>query len=256
MAFFDFVEKFFFISLAITFILIIMLVYHFKDRISLLEGKCETMFEIANNLVKEINFLRRVIVPSLHNPPSQVVQNVVYDQPVFEQPVFEKPGFEQPVFKKIVVSDSEYDSEDDVTESDDSDSESESEFDEFDEFDNENGHQQSIQGYKVSDEVLNDAIEIEVIEPELGKELGKEFGKELELDTTEPPIEDEDRIEISITEDVPEEIVSAPPSHTEENYKKMELSALKQLAIERAIATPSEVKKMKKQDLVKLLSTE
>jgi hypothetical protein len=239
MAFFDFVEKFFFISLAITFILIIMLVYHFKDRISLLEGKCETMFEIANNLVKEMNFLRRVIVPSLHNTSSQVVHNVVYDQPLFEQPVF----------KKIVVSDSESDSEDDDTESDDSDSDSDSEFDEFD---NENG-EQAIQGYKVSDEYLNDAIEIEVIEPELEPEL------EPEIETIELPLEEtEDRIEISITEDedVPVEIVNALPSHTEENYKKMELSSLKQLAIERAIATPSEVKKMKKQDLVKLLSTE
>ena len=44
MALINFIETFFFISLAITFILIVMLVYHFKDRLGLLEQKCDTMF--------------------------------------------------------------------------------------------------------------------------------------------------------------------------------------------------------------------
>jgi hypothetical protein len=58
MAFFNYIETFFFISLGITFILIILLVYHFKERISTLENKSESVLEIVNSIVKEINMLR------------------------------------------------------------------------------------------------------------------------------------------------------------------------------------------------------
>ena len=50
MANFSLFETFFFITLAITFILILLLVYHFKDRLSKLEQKSESMFEIIQNL--------------------------------------------------------------------------------------------------------------------------------------------------------------------------------------------------------------
>ena len=48
-------ETFLFVSLAITFILIVFLVYHFKSRITVVEHKCDTMFEIINNIVVEMN---------------------------------------------------------------------------------------------------------------------------------------------------------------------------------------------------------
>jgi hypothetical protein len=61
MAFLNFIESFFFISLAITFVLIILIVYHFKQRIVTLEQKYDTIFEIINNLVKEINVMRGLL---------------------------------------------------------------------------------------------------------------------------------------------------------------------------------------------------
>jgi hypothetical protein len=51
---FKFVETFFFFSLAITFALIITLVYHFKKRMENMETKCDTMFDIVQNLAKEV----------------------------------------------------------------------------------------------------------------------------------------------------------------------------------------------------------
>ena len=59
MGLFSFVETFFFVSLGITFILILLLVYHFRQRFISLEQKCDTMFELINNIVTELNSERR-----------------------------------------------------------------------------------------------------------------------------------------------------------------------------------------------------
>jgi hypothetical protein len=61
MGFFSLLETFFFISLAITFVLIIMLVYHFKGRIMAIEDRYHTMFEIVNSLVKEMKSMQNTM---------------------------------------------------------------------------------------------------------------------------------------------------------------------------------------------------
>jgi hypothetical protein len=73
MGFFNILETFFFISLAITFVLIMMLVYHFKGRISVLEQKCDTMFEIMNNVVKEMRTIKMASISCVN--PSMIVPN-------------------------------------------------------------------------------------------------------------------------------------------------------------------------------------
>jgi len=57
---FDFIENFFFVSLGITFALIILLVYHFKQRISSMERKGDTMYELITNVVKELQFMKKL----------------------------------------------------------------------------------------------------------------------------------------------------------------------------------------------------
>ena len=42
-------ETTFVISLGITFVLVLLLIYHFKQRLSIAENKQDTMFEIVNN---------------------------------------------------------------------------------------------------------------------------------------------------------------------------------------------------------------
>ena len=58
MSVFNFMETFFFISLGITFILILLLVYHFKQRLGAIEQKSDTMFDIMNNMVKEMGTIK------------------------------------------------------------------------------------------------------------------------------------------------------------------------------------------------------
>ena len=77
MGFFNFIETFFFISLAITFVLILLLVYHFKQRLSHLEHKSETVVQIINNIVKEINNMRSYFMVS-DQLASKPLNNVSY----------------------------------------------------------------------------------------------------------------------------------------------------------------------------------
>ena len=62
MGFFNFIETFFFISLGITFVLILLLVYHFKQRVCTLEQKGNTMFEIINGVVKELTNIKKMVI--------------------------------------------------------------------------------------------------------------------------------------------------------------------------------------------------
>ena len=56
---FNLIETFFFLTLGITFALIILLVYHFKKRITSMEQKCDTMFDIVQNVAKEITIIKK-----------------------------------------------------------------------------------------------------------------------------------------------------------------------------------------------------
>ena len=47
-------ESLFLISLVITFGAIVFIIYHFKHNISILEKKCDTMFEIMNTLAQDV----------------------------------------------------------------------------------------------------------------------------------------------------------------------------------------------------------
>lgn len=58
MSSFNFIESFFMLSLGITFVLIVLLVYHFKQRLATMEKKCDTMFDIVQNLVKEMSIVK------------------------------------------------------------------------------------------------------------------------------------------------------------------------------------------------------
>lgn len=58
MGVFGFIENFFFISLGIVFGLVLLLVYHFKKRMSVAEKKSESMYGLLSTVVKEIKNIR------------------------------------------------------------------------------------------------------------------------------------------------------------------------------------------------------
>ena len=56
----NYIETFFFFSLAISFVLILLLVYHFKQRMVTMEQKSDTMVSIINDIAKELTYVRQV----------------------------------------------------------------------------------------------------------------------------------------------------------------------------------------------------
>jgi hypothetical protein len=77
MSYFNYIESLFLISLGITFVLILFLIYHFKQRITSLEQKTETMFGIVNSIVKD---MRTFVQSSFQQVPSIPTTNISLQQ--------------------------------------------------------------------------------------------------------------------------------------------------------------------------------
>ena len=91
MGFYNIMETSFFVSLGITFVLILLLVYHFKQRLGVTEAKQDTMFEIINNIAQEItNIKSGLLLHGRHrdtpHPISEMIHNEERNQ-VCEVPI-------------------------------------------------------------------------------------------------------------------------------------------------------------------------
>ena len=62
MGLFDFVENFFFIGLALLFVLVLLLVYHFKQRMNSVEKKGDNMYDLLTNVVRELRNIRTNVI--------------------------------------------------------------------------------------------------------------------------------------------------------------------------------------------------
>ena len=133
MGVFNFIETFFFISLGITFVLILLLVYHFKQRLNVLEQKGDTMFDIINNIVKEINMIKHVTAMHFNGNPNP---NPTMSHPTMSHNESYLGGINEyvppPVYQKETIHTEMDDSEDESAD----DSEDESADDSGDDSDN------------------------------------------------------------------------------------------------------------------------
>jgi len=261
MGFFNFIETFFFLSLGITFVLILLLVYHFKQRVTTLEQKCDTMFDILNTMVKELNAVRNAQVMLQQFPFSQL-----------------RPGLSPHLDpSKIPVSD------DDETSEDSSDIGDHSSDDE--------SHDNSVEGSEDEDEDESDGDESDddkmppLVETASSadsvKIINVEIGDTIELDehildpisdtelensaeeTIDPPedlqMEDPIRVEkMNATEPVEEPVATledTTPNTSKEipkdMYRRMPLQNLKALVISKGLS--SDPSRLKKIDLVRML---
>jgi len=256
MGFFNFIETFFFISLAITFVLIMMLVYHFKERLTTLEKKTETIMDIMNGFFKEMSVIKTLCIQSASLTQLSNINTVDESIP------------------KIVVSDtdSEYDSESD-DEHDDSDYNDDIPliqihpinapiYPEMDEF-------EIIEATLDNDNELNIDVEIES-NPHQPEDEPLEVDLDVNLDTE--PLEVDNNINEIITGElnklldsivddevsneekltVEEVVLEKSTILTIDDYKKMDISELRTLVIEKGLVTDS--KKMKKNELIRILA--
>jgi hypothetical protein len=262
MGLFNYIYTFFFISLGITFILILLLVFHFKQQIASLEHKNDTMFEIINNIVKELNFMKSGHLVNSSQYHCQPLHEHNDDIIMVQQHPFQsKQNFEN----KIVVSedDSDADSDDDDSEDeqdsddnedDDSDDDSEDEQDSDDEVVVVNDNENDVNEIKVINIELGDNIEINDIENDI----------EIENDAEEEPIQEhfENDTSIVVTKLESEHLETSENTDvvinttsgfkaTKDYYARMNLNELKTMVVTKGLV--SDASKMKKVQLIQLL---
>jgi len=224
-------ETSFVISLGITFVLLLLLIYHFKQRLSVTESKQDTMFEIINNLAQELNnmkmglsLMNRPSTPYPHNIVGENISNG--DINVFEQ------------MEKLVNEDSD-DEDSDDEDSDDEDSDDEDSDDE----DSDDEDEKII----VSDEEdQDDNISVEEIRPSenienSAEELVIDILENIQTNTQEP-----ESLDTSNTQEV--DIVGETEP---QDFSKMNLGALKTYIIQQGWV--DDASKMKKSQILSLI---
>jgi hypothetical protein len=222
MGFFNILETFFFISLAITFILIMMLVYHFKGRINVLEQKCDTMFEIMNNIVKELRTIKMNCNTGIPNNETMMFNQQHNLGEIFKQ-FQQKPNNDVDIDIDI----------DDIDDMDDDDENDDIEV----EIPDDNNNAVNFQKIIVSDTEYEQPIKI----------INIDFNSENNLDELNE-VDEVDEVDEaddeSIDETNNEDVITL-------DYKKMDTNNLRTMVISRGLAT--DTKKLKKNDLIKLL---
>jgi cobalamin biosynthesis protein CobT len=261
MGLFNFIETFFFISLGITFVLILLLVYHFKQRLSALEQKGDTMFEIINNLVQEVTMVRSVT--------NRMIQGMAFGSPMSNiapehmpvqhiHLVNEEDGDEDDASE---AEDEASEAEDEVSEADDEASEADDEEDEDEDDEDEDDEEDEVENSEAEDLVKNDvdivekSIEMvdEIVELETVGDLEtilteniNNFIEQIEMNT-------EDKVETMVEniDELVENLDEVTESTESTDYKNMNLQTLKTLAVAKGLVTNAS--KLKKNELLKLL---
>ena len=243
-------ETFLFISLAITFILIVFLVYHFKSRIATIEHKCDTMFEIINSIVREMNNTSTDNITIANSQPNMQVNQFT---PTFGNKI------------DIVLSEEDYDSEDEDEEDYDSEDEDDCDSDDEtlsgDEDEDENNVEESINTDK---RVINmdNLQDMDTIDTNFDNDNNThiEGVDEINDANVEPLNPDNLEMHVEKVEETTNNLddnstvsTNTETKHSMSVFKKMTLPLLKTYVIEKGLITdPS---KMKKQDLINLIET-
>ena len=251
MGFFNFVETFFFISLAITFVLIMMLVYHFKERLSALEKKSNTIVDIINNVVKEITFMKYQPVESQQNGLSSFSQNPLTYAQIKEEESdddsSESDG-DSTSYEDLGEEDEEVEDSIHVVEVGIENRENSVNYEE----ESENIKRININLSAPTNNVLDDLEDIQDIQEIDSEEIYLE-------DKIENVEVNEDEVPIVINKiDEPnesnlEDVKDVNPNDVE-IYRKMEIGALRTLVISKGLV--SDTKKMKKSELIRLLESD
>jgi hypothetical protein len=264
MEFFSFLETLFFISLAVTFVLIIMLVYHFKGRLVLLEQKTNTMFEILSSMIKEMKDIRESSsiltdkVQSIERVRNESINDESQSNPAFSPSMpfgggagglfppelfrlfqmggpssFQENEYEDGEdgeedehgeFKKIVVSDTELDSDDE---------------------DEDNVRVISVD---IDNSIVPEISSLDELQEQ-------DIVLDEDIDVSREVVDEVDNDEVDIEDEADGQVDEEPEKSNEDteqvDYRKLDVSYLRTMVLTRGLAT--DTKKLKKSDLIRLL---
>ena len=257
-------ESVFFITLGISCVLLMMLIYHFKQRISKLEKNGDTMFEILNNMVQELTAIKYSInntsgnqIPSNFDYPDEKFEkiNVSLNDEV-DNVDYEKIDDELEIDSQNTVNETEEDVEDDEYDSDSENDETDNDETEETDEDDENSIQDDNDEQSVDRVKL---ISLENDEKIDNNSLGAEPIEDLEIDEQDVNLdnintENMENIQVNKLEEVDtleENSIEDSIIDSRDIYKKMTVATLKAHVIEKGLA--SDPSKMKKNELLELL---
>ena len=210
MGFYNFIETFFYISLGITFVLILLLIYHFKQRVISVEHKYDTMVEIINHVVKEISTVKQYV--SMMNLSTPIMSSM-YNYMPFQSPPVYSPS-EQNI-EMIVEEENEEDEDENEEENEDeNEQEQEQEQEQQDQEDQEDQEEQEEQVSITDFEIHDNLQEEEVQEHDIDEQI-QDFPVEIEPEP-EPEHEHE---EYPIESIEPIEIKEYSPENQEEEHE-------------------------------------
>ena len=241
MGLFSMLESFFFVTLGISCILLMMLIYHFKQRINKLENNNRMMFDVINNMVQELSMLKHSLQINVR-PNAETISQSQFNYPNNE---YEKVD----VLLNEVDDEYESGSESEEWDTDDEHSDSNTELTEPHE-------QDTTDAIKTIAVDIDNGIDETVIDSEHvdGEELEQmeEIITAVELDTDESNMIQVNKLDNDST-NLEESSVDTQSIDKKSVYKKMNVSSLKALVIEKGLNTdPS---KLKKNELLQLLES-
>jgi len=225
------VDSVFYLGLVITFLLILLVVYHFKNRVTTMEQRCDTMFEIMNNIVQELNILRRQQKMSMGDGDQVNIPPTANGDYTSEQDELYEYNEEQ-------EDSSEYETDD----------EENSELSDNDLEEDEDG-ESSQRVVELSDDIIEDESLKQI---KISENIPASEGTQSSLmdidDNNSIKIE---KVETNLENESSEENDSDPKMDV---YKSMTNSALKAMVIDKGLSTnPSKLKKSELLDLLKEL---
>ena len=242
----------FFILFGITFLFILLLIYHFKNKITALEKNVDTMFEILNNVVGDLSRMR--VEGGQSAPRPSMIAGVNYssdNEPVAHFSDVSNGRFVNNDEEESVEDSDDEDGDDEDGESDlsgnDEESEEDSDDEESEEDSDDEENEEEIRKISVilDEKVDEDAIQVEELE-----------------DSVTNDAEEVSVPELKEVEDISVEKVDIPMKEESidldkmQQYKKMHIQNLKKLVVSKGLATTDDVSKLKKADLLGILEEE
>lgn len=247
MRIFNMLESLLFLTLGISCVLLMMLIYHFKQRLTQLEQSNETMFDILNNMVHELSDLKRQTltvnsIPFSNNDYAPINSKIEVDISEDEDDSDESEYESEPDSDNVSMMSSDSDSLPDLVDHSDA------------------GNQENEEEVKLINVNIDETLE----------DISN-FNDYVEDDNIENPHDNSEEtdplvgLDVSQVEEIHidklaqmnhlEEVDTASQTsyNTNNNYKKMTVVALKSLVIEKGLA--SESSKLKKNELIELLES-
>ena len=233
---FSFIESFFFLSIGITFILILLLVYHFKQRLGILEQKSETIVSIVDQLTREMTYMKSRV--NAHQAPQmpQIPQMPYVSQAPYVPTVVSSGSFIQ---HDVCGIHSKYDYvTDEALHDADDDADTDEEY----------------------EDDIEDDVEVEVeVEVEANEETNK-IDVDMDVDVDEILTEFIEDVDVE-EDDV--EVVAPPLDAKSEGHRslddvpppkgKLSIYELRALAVKQGRVSLNESTKLKKSELQKIL---